>query len=176
MSWSRGLAAGLVAVFLAACGFQPLYKKESADVDGVTGYMSRVRIMTVRAKEPEFDRLGQQMHNLLIQRLNPEGTPDDPLYRLECEMTVQRERTGVRITDEATRARLTVQVRFRLFPASSLNALYNGTEQSANSYNVVDSQFATLSAENDAALRAVREISDSIKLRLGIYFQRERGK
>jgi hypothetical protein len=50
--------------------------------------------------------------------------------------------------------------------------LYGGSEQSTNSYNVADSQFATLNAENDAARRAVREVSDSIRLRLGIYFQR----
>ncbi|MGH6620581.1 MAG: LPS assembly lipoprotein LptE, partial [Alphaproteobacteria bacterium] len=81
---------------------------------------------------------------------------------------------GIQITEEATRARLTVSVSFRLLDAANGRSLYAGSEQSTNSYNVADSQFATLSAENDAARRAVREVSDSIRLRLGLFFQRER--
>ena len=173
MSLYRGLLSSVLVATLAACGFHPLYKKDSADVAAVTSDFAQVRIVTVRAANPEFDRLGQQMHNLLIQRLNPDGTPSDPRYRLECDLSVQRERTGIQITEEATRARLTVMVNFRLLPVAGKEALYAGSEQSVNSYNIVDSQFASLSAENDAATRAVREISDSIKLRLGIYFQHE---
>jgi LPS-assembly lipoprotein len=174
MSLCRGLLPSVLAAALAACGFHPLYMKDSAGVAGVTGDFAQVKIANVRAANPEFDRLGQQMHNFLIQRLNPDGMAPDPRYRLECDLTVQRERTGVQITEEATRARLTVAVSFRLMPLVGKNSLYAGSEQSVNSYNIVDSQFASLSAENDAANRAVREISDAIKLRLGIYFQHER--
>lgn len=170
--WSyRRLVPLLVAAALTACGFHPLYMKDSANVAGVTDDLARVKIATVRAADREFDRLGQQMHSMLVQRLNPDGTPADPRYRLECDMNVQRERTGIQITEEATRARLTVSVNFRLLPAAGKNVLYSGSELSVNSYNIADSQYASISAENDAARRAVREISDSIKLRLGLYFQ-----
>ncbi len=121
--------------------------------------------------DSEFDRLSQQLRNQLVQRLNPDGTPASPRYRLDCELTVQRERTGIQITEEATRARLTVSVNFRLYSAAGNSAVFSGSEQSVNSYNIADSQFASISAENDAARRAVREISESVKLRLGIYFQ-----
>jgi LPS-assembly lipoprotein len=113
------------------------------------------------------------MRNLLLQRLNPDGTPAQPAYRLETNLSVTKERTGIQITEEATRARLTVSVSFRLYEGGGNGKmLYGGSEQSTNSYNVADSQFATLNAENDAARRAVREVSDSIRLRLGLYFQR----
>ena len=178
MSWSRRgrprraavLAAGLAAA-LAACGFQPLYKKDAQD-PGVTADLAHVRVLNVHADRPEYDRLGQQMHNLLVQRLNPEGAPAKPLYRLETTLGVLKERTGIQITEEATRARLTVSANFRLVDAGNNKALYSGSEQSVNSYNVADSQFATMSAENDAARRAVREISEAIRLRLGLFFQR----
>jgi LPS-assembly lipoprotein len=164
------LAAGLAAA-LAACGFRPLYMSDAQD-PGVTADLAKVRVLNVHTDFPEYDRLGQQMHDLLLQRLNPDGTPAKPLYRLETALSVLRERTGIQITEEATRARLTVSASFRLIDAGSNKTLYSGSEQSVNSYNIADSQFATLSAENDAGRRAVREISEAIRLRLGIFFQR----
>lgn len=173
MSSSRALLAACLAAALAACGFQPLYKKDTSE-PGVTGDLARIRVLNVNADLPEYDRLGQQMHNMLMQRLNPDGSPAEPFYRLDTQLSVMKERTGIQITEEATRARLTVSVSFRLLDAANGRSLYTGSEQSTNSYNVADSQFATLSAENDAARRAVREVSDSIRLRLGLFFQRER--
>jgi LPS-assembly lipoprotein len=167
----RALLAPALAAALVGCGFQPLYMKD-AQGSGVTGDLARVRVVNVHASHPEYDRLGQQMNNLLRQRLNPDGTPAEPLYRLETNMSVLKERTGIQITEEATRARLTVSASFRLIDLANNQTVYAGSEQSTNSYNVADSQFATLTAENDAGRRAVREISDSIRLRLGIYFQR----
>jgi LPS-assembly lipoprotein len=168
---ARAAIGALLAATLAGCGFQPLYKKDAQD-PGVTADLARIRVLNVRADLAENDRLGQQMRNLLLQRLNPDGAPAQPAYRLETSLSVTKERTGIQITEEATRARLTVSVSFRLYESSGDKMLYGGSEQSTNSYNVADSQFATLNAENDAARRAVREVSDSIRLRLGIYFQR----
>lgn len=181
MLWSRrrftgfaGTALSIVfALATAGCGFRPLYMKNSVD-PGVTEDLARIKIMNVIADEAKNDRLGQQMHNLLRQRLNPDGAPAAPQYLLENNLSVSLARTGIQITDEATRARLTVRVSFRLLDAASRKVLYSGTEQSVNSYNVVDSQYATLSAEKDAGQRAVREMSDSIRIRLAVYFQRLR--
>lgn len=171
----RALMLGLAAAFgaLGACGFQPLYKKDLAD-PGVTRDLAEIKVLTVNAKEREYDRLGQQLNSLLRERLNPDGDRRQVRYTLENDLSVSLARTGIQITEEATRARLTVWVSFRLLEAGTDRVLYWGTEQSINSYNVVDSQYATLSAENDAARRAVREISDSLRLRLALYFQRQR--
>jgi LPS-assembly lipoprotein len=158
---------------LNGCGFQPLYKKDIAD-PGVTRDLAEIKVMTVETKEREYDRLGQQLNSLLRQRLDPDGGSRQVRYTLENRLSVSLARTGIQITEEATRGRLTVQVAFRLLEAGTNRLLYKGTEQSINSYNVVDSQYATLSAENDAARRAIREISDSLRLRLALYFQRQR--
>lgn len=164
----------LLAAAVGACGFRPLYRKNASD-PGVTRELAQIKIMNVRAEEAEYDRLGQQMQNLLRRRLTPDGAPQRPRYLLESELRVSRARTGIQITEEATRARLTVNSEFMLKDAATKAILYRGTEQSVNSYNVADSQFATLSAEKDAASRAVREISDSIRIRLAIFFERQNG-
>lgn len=174
MSLSSRFAALFLAALLAGCGFRPLYQKSETD-PGVLSDLAQVKILNVRAAEPELDRLGQQLHNLLRQRLTPSGAPAAPRYVLESDLSVSVARTGIQITDEATRARVTVHSAFRLLDAATNEVVYRGTERSVNSYNVADSQFATLSAENDASRRAVREISDAIRLRLAIYFQRVNG-
>jgi len=172
--WARRSAALLLVATVAACGFRPLYRKSEAD-PGVTAELAQIRILNVHAALPKYDRAGQEMHNLLRERLNPDGAPTRPLYLLESQLTVTVARTGIQITEEATRARMTARSAFTLRDAATKKVLYRGSEQSVNSYNVADSQFATLSAENDAVRRAVREISDAIRLRLAVYFERENG-
>ncbi len=174
MSWSRRSAALFLVAAVAGCGFRPLYMKNEAD-PGVTAEFAQIKILNVRATLPKYDRAGQEMHNLLRQRLNPDGAPARPLYLLESQLTVTVARTGIQITDEATRARMTANTAFSLRDAATKKVLFHGSEQSVNSYNVADSQYATLSAENDAVQRAVREISDAIRLRLAIYFEHQNG-
>lgn len=171
MSWCNRAIAFLLAAVLTGCGFQPLYRK-SAEDPGVTAALAQIKILDVSANEPEYDRLAQQMHNLLRQRLIPEGASSAPRYLLEIQLAASVVRTGIQITEEATRARLTVSGAFTLRDAATKAVLYRGSEQAVNSYNVANSRFATLSAENDAAARAVRVISDSIRLRLALYFER----
>lgn len=177
---ARPVFAFGVCLALTACGFQPLYKKDAFGAD-VTHELTQVKVLSVtstdrkdlRREQRQYDRLRQQLNSLLRRRLNPDGVERTVRYQLASNLSVSLARTGIQITEEATRARLTVQVTFQLYEAGTDRILYSGTEQSINSYNVVDSQYATLSAENDAARRAVREISDSVRLRLALYFQRQ---
>ena len=62
----------------------------------------------------------------------------------------------------------------RLARAKDDFTLLKANAISANSYNILRSEFATLSAENDARARAVRELSDEIRTRIGIYLSRDR--
>ena len=77
---------------------------------------------------------------------------------------------GVKLTDEATRAKLSMSASYLLSEKKTNVVLLRGRTRSVNSYNVVTSNFATLSAENNAKDRAAREIADDIKLRLGVFF------
>jgi LPS-assembly lipoprotein len=164
-------AAFLLAV--AACGFQPLYQKNSAG-GAISDDLARVKIANIKTKTREDDRLAQKFHDLLLDRLNPNGRPQKPGYTLNITMGVGKEETGIQITDDATRARLTVSASFALRDIATNKDVLTGSERSVNSYNIVDSEFATLSAEADASGRAIRELSDSIKLRIGVYFTRLR--
>ena len=168
----RGLAATLligIALALSACGFAPLYGRADNQAASPVDHMAAVRIL------PLPDRTGQQMHNLLRDRLNPIGQPPKPVYELGLRISESRQELGIRKDETATRANLNLAVRFTLKSVQTGRTLYNGKVNSVSSYNILTSPFATGFSEADARARALREIADSIRTRLGIYFSGAQG-
>ncbi|MFQ5773831.1 MAG: LPS assembly lipoprotein LptE [Kiloniellaceae bacterium] len=166
---SAAVAFGLAAsLLITACGFQPLYGRPGDGRPAPGDELAAIRIL------PLPDRIGQRMHNLLRDRLNPRGQPPDPAYLLNVSLTEAIEELGIRKDETASRANLTLRARFSLHDAASNEVLFSGRSSSTNSYNILENQFATLSSEADARKRALRELSDDIRLRLGIYFSRPR--
>ncbi len=152
---------GLLAA-LGACGFRPLYG--GTENSAINQQLAHIQISTIK------DRIGQQLHNLLLDRFNSGGRPQKPLYNLNVRLTVHTEEIGLKFTEEATRARLTLRVNYFLTDNGSGKVLAEGGVGSVNSYNISDSEFARLAAEEDAKERAAREVSDEIKIRLSLYF------
>ena len=169
--WRRAaaVAGALVWLGLAGCGFEPLYGRED-DGTAVTDDLASIRIAPIR------DRTGQQLHNLLRDRLNPLGQPADPAYRLTLEVTERKRGLGVRRDATASRANLTMTVRFELRDAANQNVLFRGRTVSTNSYDILilEQQLSTITSELDARERGLQEISHNIKLRLAAYFRGQR--
>jgi len=174
MSWSRKdvsrlLLAGAVALplgGLAACGFQPLYGTRGAADSGARAELAAVRI------EPLENRVGQQMHNFLRDRLNPDGQPVAPEYRLQVQLTETLTELGVQRDETATRANLQMVAQFTLFGYGNDASLFSGRSSSTTSYDILRNPFATTVSEEDARERALRELADDIQTRLALYFQR----
>ncbi len=168
----RGPAAALLvgfALVLSACGFRPLYGGADSQAMSPVDHMAAIRI------SPLPDRIGQQMHNLLRDRLNPTGQPREPAYALGLRLSESRKRLGIRKDETATRANLNLSVRFTLRSTETGSLLYSGHVNSVSSYNILTSPFATGFSEADARARALRELADGIRTRLGIYFSRRQG-
>jgi LPS-assembly lipoprotein len=119
---------------------------------------------------PLEGRIGQQLHNLLRDRLNGSGQPREPAYALEIALRVSTSKLGIRKDETATRANLTMSARFKLRDLSSKAVLLGGRSVSVNSYNILDAFYATKVAEDDAKRRGLRELADDIGLRLAVYF------
>ena len=156
------LAGG--ALLLSGCGFQPLYGRSSEAARSPMEEMAAIRIA------PLPDRIGQQMHNLLRDRLNPRGQPAQAAYLLNVTLNESRRELGVRKDETATRANLILRASFVLRSVGSKEVLVRGTSSSINSYNILTNQFTTIVSESDARKRALRELSDDIRVRLGVYF------
>jgi LPS-assembly lipoprotein len=166
---TKGIAAlSLVAaaLLLAGCGFRPLYG-ERANSPAATQYMAAVEIAPI----PE--RIGQELQNHLRVRLNPRGMSANTKYRLQTSLREIRTDLAIRDDASATLANLQLIANYTLHDATSNDVLYKGQSRFTASYNLVRSQFANLVAEDDARSRAVEAISDDMRIRLGIYFDRQ---
>lgn len=173
MSWSRrnvcrvgfGALAASSLTGLGGCGFKPLHARGDDDV-AATDDLAAVRI------EPMRDRVGQQMHNFLRDRLNVNGQPVSPNYRLKVELTETLSELGVRRDETATRANLRLEAFFYLLDINGKEALLAGKSSSTTSYDILENPFATTVSEDNARERALREVADDIQIRLAVYFSR----
>lgn len=155
-----------VALLLSACGFRPLYGERANSASAVQ-HMAAIEIAPI----PE--RVGQELQNQLRVRLNPRGAPANTRYRLLTRLREVRTDLAIRDDASATLANLQLIANYTLHDAATNNVLYSGQSRFTASYNLVRSQFATLVAEDDARSRAVEAISDDMRVRLGIYFDRQ---
>ena len=170
MWWSRGapVLAAILLLALPGCGFQPLYGKKS--LGGVNDELASVKVQVIS------DRVGQQAHNYLLDRLNRQGRPAKPLYLLEVRLNVAKTELGIERDETATRAKLELTADLKLSDLKTNEVLLVRSARSTNSYNIVESAVATRSAEEDATDRAAREVSEDIRLMLSLYFRRRAGE
>ena len=146
MLWSdrRSLLAGLGALALTGCGFRPAY------APGGTGRALQGR---VRAADP-VTRGDYQFVMALEERL---GRPEAVRFDLAYVITVERI-TGT------TRVLLTGRADYTLTEAGAERARGRVTAETA--YSITATQLAVQTAEDDAEMRLMRMLADSVVLRL----------
>ena len=162
MWWFRVLILACAPAWLAGCGFKPIY-------GGGYDSASHQELAAVKI-EPIKDRLGQQLHNHLLDRINLFGRPQKARYRLRVLLRENKEELAIQKSEIATRANLTLVAEFNLNDLNS-RRLFFGSSRVTTSYNILTSDYATLVAEHDARQRAVTDIGSDIANRLAAYFQ-----
>src|SRR3546814_14552561 len=112
------------------------------------------------------------MHNFLRDRLNPEGQPVSPSYRLQVQLVETLSELGVRRDETASRANLRMEAEFVLLSYDSEAPVLSGKSSSTTSYDILDNPFDTPVSEEHARKRAMRELPDDRQPRLALYFSR----
>jgi len=163
----RALGLILALLSLAACGFHPLYA-------GGPNSSRRLELSQVTIS-PISSKVGVDLRNELIDRMTPDGEPIYPQYRLDIQLSEYREGLGIQKDTSVTRWNYQLAADYRLFDLGTGKMIARGTASSMASYSVVDSQFATLSAENDAKEHASVDLGDQLELRLALFFE-QRGR
>jgi LPS-assembly lipoprotein len=163
-----GLVAALLGVFiLSGCGFQPVYRQNTGS-NGAQDGATVAQLASIRIS-PISDRVGQILRNALRDRLTPLGRPSTALYRLDVSLTENRSNLVIQQDATSTFAKLRLQARYALVNIATDQPLTRGTSENTTIFNIVESEFANLSAERDAKRRAAIEISDDIRLRLALF-------
>jgi LPS-assembly lipoprotein len=157
-------ALGLgLATTLAGCGFEPLYGNHGANGD-TNAELAQVRVA------PIANRTGQLLYNRLRDRLNPRGKPAEPRYVLEITIQERSEDLLLEPNNTTSRTSLELTALFQLREIESGATALKGQSRTSISYDVLTSQYATISSEQDARDRATKQLSDDISTRLALYF------
>jgi LPS-assembly lipoprotein len=125
--------------------------------------------------DQDLARVGQQLHNSLLEGLAPRGAQGEQIYRLDVRLSEGISSLAVRKSAVATRADLRLNANFWLSDLRSGQNLYSGSGSATASFNILNSEFATLMAENGARDRAVRQLGDDILQNVAIFLKNQTG-
>ncbi len=157
---------GIIALLTNGCGFRPLYQSGGGGGEAALATIDVVRIR---------DRMGQQLRNLLIENFAPRGRSAQTDYSLVVTLTETKKKLAIKKDETATRANLTIRAKFKLHALNNPNpGTFAGQALSTNSYNILTSDFATLSAERNARNRALRTLAEEIRLRVASALRNQR--
>ena len=152
-------------MLVTGCGFQPIYEWKGKHHPAAD--LANIEIAIIK------DRIGQQLRNFLLDQINPMGTPASPNYTLTVALRLTKQNLALKMTQISTRANLTFDSTFDLVGKNENSGKnYSGSSQIIVSYNILNSQFATLVAENNAKTRAVKELSTDISNRIAAFLQK----
>lgn len=159
----RRLAALLaVTLVLPGCGLHPLYAGGGSGAVATT--LARVEVAPIQGKS------GWLMANALRDRFAANGAT--PLYRLEVKLDDNVIGLGVRADDSVSRERRTLRARYQLIDLAKGTVLLDATAGSDAGIDVVNSEYATIAAENTALERLSDIVADQIVSRVALYAQR----
>lgn len=166
----RGVASLTVSgcsLVLAACGFRPLYGERAGGSAAVD--LASVQISAID------DRLGQILRNDLIERLSPLGEPTSPRYGLRASLSESSAALAIQQDTTITRYDQRISVSFLLVELTTGVVIFRGQSRAIGGYDAVRSDFATLTAQQDAARRTVREVAEDIRAQLAAFFAGRQG-
>lgn len=163
MTPRRGVlaAAGTLAL-LAGCGFRPLLG------GGGAAELAAIRMGEIGAGKDR--RIGHVLRNALIDRFTAGAGAQPRRYDLAVDIRQSSAPLAVQTTGAVTRSTLTVEATFTLHDAAGGAALYRATRRAQGSYDVVESEYATLAARRQTAERAADELSHAIARALALFF------
>ena len=157
----------ILAFFVSACGFEPVYGVNRNMALGVEDYFGAVEIGNIP------DREGQYLRNALIDRFYRSGRPAGPRYELTFtpidESLIELDITK---TSDATRGQLRLSTTFTLLDKLTREKVVTRNARAITSYNILTSEFSTRVTEDNARQNALDDIARQVEHQLGLYFRR----
>lgn len=157
----------LLALALPACGLHPLY--EGGGSGAVARGLAGIEVAPIAGKS------GYLMSNALRDRL-PDAADGATKYRLEIKLDDSIVGLGITRDSTVTRERRSLRARFQLVDTGTGETLVDATAGSDAGIDVVNSDYATIAAENTALENLTNIVADQIVTRLAVYTRRTTAK
>ncbi len=162
MSWCRAIFLGSLIAVAGGCGFRPMH---ATYADGtVADNMAQIYVASIP------DRIGQLVRNNLLDMLNPKGQPAQDTYRLQVELSSTSPPTVLSTDELASRRNFTLTADYTLSSADGRQRLMRRSYRAVTSFDIVESEFATLAARDYAEKLAARQVAEAIENQIALYF------
>jgi len=151
-----------LALALPGCGLKPLYAGGGAGP--VASTLGEVEVAPIQGKS------GWLVANALRDRLAKGDAA--ARYRLDVRLDDEIIGLGVRADDSISRERRTLRARYQLVELATGTVLLDATAGSDAGIDAVNSEYATIAAENTALERLSDIVADKIVARVALYARR----
>ena len=155
---------------VSACGFEPMYGKQSASGQAL---FSGVLVETTTA-----GRIGQQLRIALEDELNPGAAAStQAAYRLVAD--IKHSEAGIDSARDGTVSRYNVYLisDYKLYRVSDGALMTSGNLRHVSSYsNITNQYFSTYVAAEDGLRRGLLELSKLYRQRLATYITQNDGR
>lgn len=157
------MLAAMLTVPLAllnGCGLQPMYAGGGSG--GVAKALADVSV------GPIVGQSGWLVRNALTDRLGAGQATSTSRYRLDIRLDDKVEGLGQLANDTTTRERRTLRARYQLIDLKSGDVLLDATAGSDAGFDVVNSEYAVIAAEQTALENLSQEVADQIVTRISV--------
>lgn len=161
----------LAALTLGACGFHPLYGEMA------NGKSAGTTFAVIYVPPIDLERTGYELRNDLLDDLQASSTPAGAVYDLTVSardhnqsIAITNNQVGNLKEVEITRWNYTLIANYQLIDRKTRKVLSKGQVSSLSGYDVVQSPYATEVALRSAQTNTAEDISQQLRLRLGVYF------
>ena len=161
----RALIVLAAMLLLQACGFQPLYADNNNL--GVSSTLSTIYV------EPISERIGYDLRNDLLDRLDATSSPQDSRYRLRLAITELEVPVVFTPNTAITRYNYTLTAHYDLVAREGAEAVKSGDVTAFAAYNVAAAPYlySTVAAQREAKTRAANDIAERIRIELVVYLR-----
>ena len=151
----------IVFFIFTSCGYEPIYSKNA----NTNKELLSISVQNIK------NRSGQILRNTLLNQLNPKRERVITKYRLIVKLSESQSSLAYRRDMSATRTDLQITADYLLTDIKNGEILLNEETTSISSFDVVESVYATLIAENDVREKNLKVISNDIYTNLVIFFK-----
>lgn len=154
----RAITISCLLLILASCGFKPLYKVNRE----ILNYKVNVIIKTEQsAIDESLDKDKQVLRHFLKSRLNVPGAKPSSL-KLVVEMTRSIYGMGIQKDLTTTRNAINYNVSFKFY--DKLGEISSGSISKSSSFNIGESPYQSLRAEETSAKNVLKSIANELSL------------
>ena len=155
----------LSAMLLQGCGFTPLYAENNSF--GVDTTLSTIYV------EPIPDRVGYELRNDLLDRLDATSSAQSARYRLRLSLSELDEPVVFQPNTSITRYNYTLTAHYDLVPQDGTESVKSGDVTAFAAYNVAAAPYlySTVAAQRDAKNRAATDIAERIRIELAVFLR-----